>query len=97
MLHIAQYAGMDLKLDCTSVLQACGGGEVTVRLWMVASQSQPVVSPTASRKSQNNSPQSQCVMIVEVIDDGPGFGATKAEVLFKPFYSDPGWLCERST
>ena len=76
-------------MECT-VEQACGGGEVKVRLSVGPSPGQDSALPTAIQKPSSTSSHGLCVLIVEVIDDGPGYGSMNADALFKPFYSDAG-------
>ena len=64
-----------------------------MRLWMVASdgdQSSSVSKTAATSASDSHALRTNSILIVEVIDDGPGFGAVRAEALFRPFYSDAG-------
>ena len=61
---------------------------MTVRLWIARNHSHK--APKQPPPSVGSVLHSESVMIVEVIDDGPGFGSTNAGTLFKPFYRDSG-------
>ena len=37
-----------------------------------------------------SAPPVECVLCIEVFDDGPGFGKANSAVLFRPFYFDKG-------